>query len=480
MALTQLPIGNGFYKSDSLPISAQECVNLYPSSPDRPGLTERQYFGTPGTVQVATNGPLGSDATRGAHRMNDKAYFVSGSDLCRLNSDETLDVLGTISGTGRVSMADNGTQLFILVPGGNGYIFTEPSTLTQITDPDFTANGNPQYVVFVDGYFVCTTDAKKFIVSALNDGLAWDALDFGSAESNPDGTVAPFVYKNQLFIGGERTIEAFSNIGGAGFPFQRTGLFLDEGVIAPFSLVGAADTFMFVGAGDNEGPAIWALAGNTTERVSTQAIDAILERLNNTQLESIFAWSYSQAGHYFVGFTLPEQCFVFDTTTGEWHERKSLVEPPTGPDELKRYRVNALVQAYGNLYVGDSEDGRIGRLDLDVYTEYTKTISRSFATQPFLFNMKPFAVPWIELVMESGVGNVDSPNPMVRMDRSRDGGKTWDPERMRPIGQQGMYDRRQVWRRLGRVERFDVYRFKCSEQVRVVFIGLWADVRGVA
>ena len=167
MALTQLPIGNGFYKSDSLPISAQECVNLYPSSPDR------QYFGTPGTVQVATNGPLGSDATRGAHRMNDKAYFVSGSDLCRLNSDETLDVLGTISGTGRVSMADNGTQLFILVPGGNGYIFTEPSTLTQITDPDFTANGNPQYVVFVDGYFVCTTDAKKFIISSLNDGLAW-------------------------------------------------------------------------------------------------------------------------------------------------------------------------------------------------------------------------------------------------------------------------------------------------------------------
>ncbi|MCH8319410.1 MAG: hypothetical protein IH790_00435 [Acidobacteria bacterium] len=33
--------------------------------------------------------------------------------------------LGTVEGTARVSMADNGTQLCILIPGGKGYIFTE-------------------------------------------------------------------------------------------------------------------------------------------------------------------------------------------------------------------------------------------------------------------------------------------------------------------------------------------------------------------
>ena len=73
--------------------------------------------------------------------------------------------LGTIPGTDRVSMADNGKQLMVLIPGGNGYIIDESAgtVFQQITDGDFTANGAPQLVVFVDSFFVVTTDTKKFI-----------------------------------------------------------------------------------------------------------------------------------------------------------------------------------------------------------------------------------------------------------------------------------------------------------------------------
>ena len=126
----------------------------------------------------------------------------------------------------------------------------------EITDSDFRANGDPQYVAFVDGYFVFTTDEKKFIVSALNDGTSYNALDFGSAESDPDKVIAPIVYKNQLFITGVTTTEAFQNIGGADFPFQRSGLFIDKGVAAPHSLVKSQDSFMFIGGGENESPTI--------------------------------------------------------------------------------------------------------------------------------------------------------------------------------------------------------------------------------
>ena len=206
MPTTPLPLANGFYLSDSLPVSAQQCVNWYPRLVEAPALNQEILVGTPGLWQAATTGPLG--ANRGSHRFEGRPYFVNGSKLYRLNADNTLTDLGTISGSGRVSMADNGLQLMILVPGGTGYIFTEsPDTLVTISDVDFDANGDPQAVVFIDGYFCCTTDAKKFIVSALNDGTSWNALDFGSAESSPDGVVVPFVFNNQLFIGGERTIE---------------------------------------------------------------------------------------------------------------------------------------------------------------------------------------------------------------------------------------------------------------------------------
>ena len=264
MPVTQLPIANGFYVSDSLPIAAQECTNWYPNIAQGQALSPETLFGTPGLVELASSGTLDNE-NRGAHEMAGKPYFVNGTRLYRLDESGTADnpiydlvFINDIDGTGRVSIADNGTQLMVLVPGGNGYIYNHVTdAFAQITDTDFTANGNPQHVVFVDGYFCVTTDTKKFIVSALNDGLSYNALDFGTAESDPDDIVAPIVFRNQLFIAGGQTIESFQNIGGADFPFQRTGLYLSKGVKAPFSLVNSQNTFMFVGGGENEGPAIW-------------------------------------------------------------------------------------------------------------------------------------------------------------------------------------------------------------------------------
>jgi hypothetical protein len=168
----QLDITGGFYESDSLPISAQRLVNAYVNVPQTRGaLSQEVIFGTPGLTQIATTGVI-DEENRGLWVMAGIPYVVNGDKLYTLADDNTLAAVGTITGTGRVSMADNGTQLCILDPGGNGFIYNRDTTaFAQITDPDFTANGNPQYVVFNDGYFVFSTDSKKFINSALNDGL---------------------------------------------------------------------------------------------------------------------------------------------------------------------------------------------------------------------------------------------------------------------------------------------------------------------
>lgn len=474
--IVQLPIANGFYVSESLPLSAQECVNWYPNIPEAPSMSQETLYGTPGISQVVTIGSESADANRGARTMNSIPYFVNRNALYRLNSDHTLDNLGSISGSGRVFMADNGTQLVVLVPGGSGYVYTATGGLVEILDADFRANGNPTSVVFVDGYFVYTTDQKKFILSALNDATSYTATDFGTAESSPDGTVTGLVFKNQLFIVGERSTEAFNNIGNNDFPFQRSGLFLDEGTLAPFSVVNATETFMFLGLGVNEEPAIYQFAENGTQRISTQAIDRILSRLTDAQLALVYGFSYSQGGHFFVGWTLNDTTVVFDTYTGRWHERKSEYTPSDGFVRKIAWRASSIISAYGNLYVGDTVDGRIGILDLDTYSEYGNEQKRVIAGQPFLNNLKPFFVPYMELTVESGVGNgvVD---PMIRMQLSLDGGKTYRDNRDRPIGKTGEYERRAVWRRMGRIPRFAVFRFTLSDAIKPVIIGLFADIR---
>ena len=479
MPVTQLPIANGFYISDSLPIAAQECTNWYPNIVQGQALSQETLFGTPGLTLLATSGTLDNE-NRGGHEMAGKPYFVNGGRLYRLDQTIVFDqvtynlvFLGDISGTGRVSMADNGTQLMILVPGGDGFIYNHVTdTFSQITDSDFTANGAPQFVVFIDGYFLVTTDSKKFIVSAINDGLSYNALDFGTAESDPDDIVAPVVYKNQLFISGRQTFEAFQNIGGADFPFSRTGLFLQKGCFAPYSLVNAQDTFMWVGGGENEGPAIWALNGNSTTKVSTTAIDSILSKLTDSQLFNIFSWAYANKGAYFIGFSLPSTTLVYDTTSQRWHERKSLIDGSLGV-----FRASSVVKAYNIILCGDLIDGRIGELDSDVYTEYENAIIRRVATQPFQNNMQSVFFPTLELTVESGVGNVDAPDPQITLERSKDG-KTWSGPIARSIGKIGEYSRRAIWRRNGRASRFEIFRFTLTDAVKPVIIQLTANIIG--
>ena len=470
-----LPLANGFYKSDSLPISAQECLNAYPNIVQAPALNAETVFGTPGITQLATTGALTIDVNRGSHKLGDTPYFINGTSLYRLNSDFSLDTLGTITGTGRVSTADNGTQLMILVPGGNGYIFTTgPDTLTQITDGDFTANGAPQQVVYIDSYFVVTTDSKKFIVSDPNNGLSWDALLFGTAEADPDDIVAPIVFNNELYIAGTQTLEGFNNRGGADFPFERTGLYVPKGVSSPFSIINANNTFMWIGGDDNESPAVWSIAGNIPEKLSTTAIDSILSGLTATELGEVFAFSYADSGAYFVCFTLPSTTICIDTITGRWHERKSRIDVE-GSIELQRFRVNSLVSAYGLVIVADNQDGRIGSMALDTYDEYGAEILRRVATQPFQNAMASLFVPQVELTMESGVGDTTTIDPKVVMDRSIDGRNFLHP-RDRSIGEIGEYQKRQIWTKNGRAKRFETFRFTMTAKVKFVLIQLSAEI----
>ena len=485
MPKVTLPHANGFYIRASLPVSAQECTNWYVSQPELPSLSPKLLLGTPGYVQLATTGII-RQINRGAHVMNSLPYFVNGERLYRLNlvvdgnGVETFSTteLGTIPGTSRVSMADNGTQLMILIPGGNGFIWVETtSTFTQITDSDFTANGNPQFVVFLDARFVITTDTKKFIISAVNDGLSYNALDFGTAEADPDDIVAPVVHKNQLFITGSETTEVFQNIGGADFPFQRVpGFVMDKGLFAPLSAVNANNTWMMIGGGTNESPAIWAFSGSGFAKISTTAIDSILQDLSDAEVTASFAYRYAQNGAYFVAFSLPNTTLVIDTITGAWHERKSEVLNAAGLTQTFRQRTNSLVTAFGRVLVGDSVDGRIGQMDPDTFTEYGANIIRTAVTQPFAQQGNSIRVSSLEPTFESGIGNAAVPDPKIRISHSRDG-KTFTDERLLPLGKVGEFNRRAIRRRLGRVGRMDLFKVVLSDAVKPVYIKLEANLQ---
>lgn len=484
MPVVNIPL-SGFYQSDSLPVANQSCVNFFVNQPQTQALSQSNLFGTAGVFQIATTGEL-KQANRGSHVKEGKPYFLNGEKLYRL--DRALDSLGNetftpvelgeITGTERAWFADNGKQLMVLV-GGKGYIVDESAIpiFQEITDPDFNAVGTPESLVFIDSFFVVSTDEKKILKSAANDGLSWNALDFGSAESDPDAIAALHVYNNKLYaLGAEEVSEEFQNQGLGGFPFVRTGFFIDKGCYAPFSVIDTNNSFMWIGGSKNEGAAIWTLAGGGAQKVSTTAIDVSLQNFTLEEISQAFAYSYAKDGHYFVGFSLPSVTYEYNTTTGLWNERQSQITNAKKEVERIRFRANSIVNAYGRVLCGDSQDGRIGVIDVDTYSEYGSEIFREFSTSPLSEFSTPLSVSKVELTMDSGVGDFEIIDPEIRMSTSKDS-KKFSDQLGRAIGRRGEFYKRCIWRKLGRFPRWAIFKFSMSDKVKPVVIKLEANVR---
>ena len=157
------------------------------------------------------------------------AFVVSGLELYEINSDGTGTLRGTLStATSRVSMAENGTQLMI-VDGQYGYIYNmDTNVFAQITDSDFPVCAT---VTYQDGYFIVPeTGTPNFYISALYNGLSWDALDFSNAMANPDNLVSVTSDNGMLWMHGDISTEVFQNTGAAAFPFERVpGAIINSG-----------------------------------------------------------------------------------------------------------------------------------------------------------------------------------------------------------------------------------------------------------
>ncbi|MEE8207876.1 MAG: packaged DNA stabilization protein, partial [Nitrosomonadaceae bacterium] len=307
---------------------------------------------------------------------------------------------------------------------------------------------------------------------------SYDALDFGTAEADPDDITGIHVNRNQLYIGGGQTIEPFANIGGAGFPFQRiSGGVVPKGVKAKFSMVEFDDSYVFVGGGLNEQHAVWKFTGSSGQKISTAAVDLVLQSLIDEDQEDIFCTVYGEYGGFFLNVHTSTRVLTFDSLATAlsgnpvWHERQS-------KDRFGRstiWRVNGILNAYGKTLVTDNQDGRVGDLDRDLFTEYGDNIKRTFSTVPFRAEGENITVAEMELTCESGVGLGADDEPFISREFSDNGGQTFGNKTSRSLGKEGEYNKRQIWRREGQLRRFRVYRFTMSEPVKPVVIKLEAD-----
>lgn len=462
MARLALPVHS--YTLRSAPASPARLVNCYPESLPADAKTPMVLSRAPGVHEAIEfgNGPI-----RGLYSANGLLYVVSNTDLYSMPIDQsTTTPLGTIPGTGPVSIAHNASGI-VIVAEPDAY-FSDGLTLaslTQITDVDFTARG-AKYVKFLDNYLLfLEPDSGRFFGADLGSATSFDALDFATAEASPDDLVGMEVDHRQLILFGTDSVEVWENTGAAGFPFERAINGVVEIGCFNGDTVARLDNSVFWFANDYT---IRRLDGLTPKRVSTHAVEQFLSTVD---VSTGRAYSYSQDGHFFYVLCFTTGCWVYDATTGEWHERS------TYPHEYFRWQYHA--QVNGRQYVGDYYSSQTGYFDPETYTDGDGVQRMEFTFQPVYAENRRAFHKRLELVMEVGVGITtgQGDDPEIMLSYSDDGGQTWTNAPNKKLGPIGQYDVRVVWTGLGSA-RQRVYRCAITDPVKVVISDAVLEVEG--
>ncbi len=463
--------------SRSVNADAQRTVNLYPEMNEIGTGKEGEVaalVGTPGLLNLAT---LGTGPVRGLYRASTGNVFaVSGAGLYEVTVPTAPVLLGTgTTGLGPVGMADNGVHL-VLVDGAKGYALNlETGVLVEITDPEFPPGAN--IVQFLDNYLIVNEPGTgRFWFSAISDATSWDGLDFGSAERSPDKVVTLLVDHGELWLFGDRTIEAFENVGDADNPFQRVGgASLEEGAIA--GTVQKIDNTIFFVAINEKGQGIVKRAqGYQSQRISTHALEFAIAGYGD--ISAATSYTYQSGGHsfYFLNFPGADATWVFDAASNLWAER---TYTPSDGSPMQRHRGECHVFDGTRHLVGDWQNGNLYEFSDSQFTDDGAPITRLRRALHISNTGARIFHHALQLDLESGAGLAtdQGSDPQVMMRFSSDGGHTFSSERWASAGKQGEYARRVIWRRLGS-DRDRIYEVKISDPVKVVLISAYLETEG--
>jgi hypothetical protein len=462
-----VPFATQSYRSASLPVSAQRCVNCYAEAEPQDAKTPVAVLGSPGLLPFAI---CGSGPVRGINFMNGVAYVVSGQRLFSMTSlGVVTDIGGSIGGSGIISMANNGTQI-VIVNGVNGYVWSQASGFQVITSVNFFPANT---VTFFDNFFVFDkAGTNNYFISASGDGTSYLGTDFAAAEVQSDFVLSIVNQQETLLIFGGTTIETWYDAGLVNFPFLRTnGATIERGCAALMTPIKEDNSVFFLG----NDFVFYRLSGTSLQRVSTHAIEDMFQSFPT--VSDAYTFSYTFDGHKLIVLTFPTAnvTIKFDISTNLWHERESWDQ---NNNSYGRWRGNVGIMAFGKVLIGDAFSGQIGFLDQNTFTEYGNTM-RSIMTSPTIHDdRKLLGIPVFELDVESGTGTTtgQGSNPQIMLDWSNDGGRTFKPQQQwMTLGALGAYVTRARWLGLGG-HRSWVFRAMISDPIKQTVIRAHAEV----
>lgn len=301
----------GQSESISIAVEDQQAINCY-AIPFKTGVAQ---IGRHGTVLFSAI----PGSCRGSVKSASVTYAVFGTTLYSISSAGTATSLGTISGSNRVSMATDQTNIVIVTGHGNpGYVW-DGSTLSTITDADFPG---ADVVNHVSDYFSFSYPGGWFL-SELGSATSYSALDFVGLSGETD-IITQVVDHGEVINFHADRIKVWINTGNSDFPFELNGAaIIERGIGAAASVAVDDNTVFFLG----DDLIVYRMQGYTPQRVSDEGLEfALMKYINQgygSNISAAWAFTFTDHGHKFYVLTIPGiATHVINIATGLQHKLK--------------------------------------------------------------------------------------------------------------------------------------------------------------
>lgn len=453
------------YQLNTRKADVQRVVNMLPVMNEVPGGKSAAYMKSVPGLEVFSAYSGGLVVARGmiANTAGTVMAIVIGDKLYAVGYDGVRALLGTLAtSTGHVGMKVGLNQL-VVVDGPNGYVVAlDTGVFTQITDPAWLGSNTVDYL---GGYFTfIDPDTQTFYISALEDALTFDALEFATANSSPDKLVGQSVTSKSLVLFGQVATEVWQETGATDFPFEKnTGVYIEVGLMAAFTAKDLDNSTFWLGKDERGAGIVYKLEGFRAVRVSTMAIEQTIQRAisEGNDVSTAVAYTYQQGGHSFYVLQIPglDTTWTYDVSSKQWHERAELVN---GDYEQHRGRFHCYCFDK-HLIIGD--DDIIYEYDVDANTNAGDVLVRDrISPHSSVPDLRRVSYGTFELDCTVGYGIAGQAQASVMMRYSDDGGFEWNGWRTATLGAIGEKTARARFLRNGSA-RDRVWHTRCTDDV---------------
>lgn len=401
---------NGWYIDLTLPLASQvlnqidTTINTGWLGSDRVDFQDTYFLAnSPGTNIFYV-----SQSNVNAALFNSEFSAISSTVVSGGTGYVVNDVL-TLTGTG-------GAQTTVLTVDVSGAVLTANVTLSggiaiQPSNPVSVTGGSGTGATFNLQYTTGTG--------------AWNPLDFAGKTAGADPLVSAISVHDVVWLIGTETWEIWYDSGGGGsgaltnntFPFEKSpALFGMRGCAALYSLAKTNNQLFWLSQDQSGQGIVLKGEGESATRISTHAIETQISTY--PIISDAIGYCYQQQGHVFYVLNFPSAqningvadagaTWVYDATSGEWHERVYIDDNGTE----YRHRANCAAEAYGNIYCGDWENSNLYIFDLNNYTDNGQPIIKKRSSQHMLDLDGNRRVMYHQLIANMQVGSASTTGP---------------------------------------------------------------------